>query len=813
MAAVEFDHRRVVHAGWRLIMAAWLAIGLLSGGACHKAPPPPTANRKTPDTSPAFEPQKFVSKPNDGVRAELVAKPGHWSALDLQVVANRADAYGDLTSSVLDAGGTPATLGLTPFTAEFVRSAALGRKQLRHLEASVFCPPYATARQALTRMHDQQHRELFSARGNLALMPPQQWFFVVLAREPDRYRYLLDLDSITAPKGDLVADERSLHYRVRLMQPGKRLELGPSIQSWTSTAYVLWDDREPADLTPQQQQAMLDWLHWGGQLIISGPETLATLRGSFLEPFLPASAGAAIELGRDALAAVAGVTPYEPPSSRRPIAGIELKLMPGALAVSELQPRPFVRVELFDERLPAAARNALVQRYDGSPLMAERRVGRGRIAVTAVALTDQKLREWSGYDAFFNACLLRRVPRKFSTDGFTVAVNWADGQQDALLTSARNSQVRFLTRGYRKQALLAATTAQPDSMYEPPALDTSNPGSDVAAWEDSSSISDAARDALRDAAGITVPPSSFILRVLALYLAVLVPLNWLVFRVVGRVELAFAAVPVIAIIATVGVVWSAQLNIGFSRAHSEVGVIELQPDYARAHLTRYTAIYSSLGAGYRLKFEEPSAVALPFFTGTQVLSGQHVDRVALRQLSAASESDQPERVSLEGFQVASNSTGMVHSEQMLPMAGGIRLTRSPTGGYEISNESPWPILHAAIVTQTSTVPLGTLKAGEFRLASMRAHGEVDHRAYLDTVGAVNGLNLRGLLATAVGNVGRNETCVVGVVAQELPGLEIEPATVPAHAATVVLAHLDYGPLGDIKSDANQRPRSEPVREE
>ena len=33
---------------------------------------------------------------------------------------------------------------------------------------------------------------------------------------------------------------------------------------------------------------MLDWLHWGGQLIISGPESLEALRDSFLADYLPA---------------------------------------------------------------------------------------------------------------------------------------------------------------------------------------------------------------------------------------------------------------------------------------------------------------------------------------------------------------------------------------------------------------------------------------------------------------------------------------------------------------------------------------------
>ena len=44
--------------------------------------------------------------------------------------------------------------------------------------------------------------------------------------------------------------------------------------------------------TPQQQYAMLDWLHWGGQLIISGGAgaSFALYKDSFLGPYLPAEA-------------------------------------------------------------------------------------------------------------------------------------------------------------------------------------------------------------------------------------------------------------------------------------------------------------------------------------------------------------------------------------------------------------------------------------------------------------------------------------------------------------------------------------------
>ena len=51
-------------------------------------------------------------------------------------------------------------------------------------------------------------------------------------------------------------------------------------------------------------------------------------------------------------------------------------------------------------------------RYSGD-LIVERRLGRGRIVVTAFRLSSQDLRSWSGMDELLNAFLLRRPARKF----------------------------------------------------------------------------------------------------------------------------------------------------------------------------------------------------------------------------------------------------------------------------------------------------------------------------------------------------------------------------------------------------------------
>src|SRR5262245_27366212 len=207
----------------------------------------------------------------------------------------------------------------------------------------------------------------------------------------------------------------------------------------------------------------------------------------------------------------------------------------------------------------------------------------------------------------------------------------------------------------------------------------------IAAWDDDGASSDAARQILTEAAGIEIPSAAFVMQVLAVYLLVLVPLNWLIFWLMGKVEWAWIAAPLIAPVGGGAVSRLAQLGSGFARRRTVVAVLEMQGCYARAHLTRYTALYSSLSSSYTLAFDEPSALAAPFPAKRleeSLLSITQYTDVAFRR---------DKEVSLTGVQVSSNSTGMVHSEQMLSLGKSpktletLRLVGDKDRGFSVSN--------------------------------------------------------------------------------------------------------------------------------
>ena len=101
-----------------------------------------------------------------------------------------------------------------------------------------------------------------------------------------------------------------------------------------------------------------------------------------------------------------------------------------------------------------------------------------------------------------------------------VQVAWQDGQ--SLRDPRLVSNVRYLSRDFRDAEKLTDRRS-------------SDPLRSVAAWDDTSPASVAARESLRKAAGIEIPKASFIVWVMEVYLVVLVPLTWGVFRLLGHV--------------------------------------------------------------------------------------------------------------------------------------------------------------------------------------------------------------------------------------------------------------------------------------
>jgi hypothetical protein len=416
-----------------------------------------------------------------------------------------------------------------------------------------------------------------------------------------------------------------------------------------------------------------------------------------------------------------------------------------------------------------------------------------------------------------NSALLRRHARRFSLGPYDeLHVTWDDSAEQRL-DAALTSKLRYFTRdthddasvtNYRSELQSAGIgPASPKGSFDgvlqtemkPPLL-----AGGVAGWNDISAPAIAAAAALREAAGVQVPNSWFVLVCLGAYLLVLVPLNWAVFQAVGRVEWAWIAAPIIALAGTWIVVKQAQLDIGFVRAQTEVAVLEMQPNYARGHLTRYTGLYTSLSTTYELAYDDPSTVAAPFPAG-EVLPGTSIVDVAFSQ---------QDKVRLSDLEVTSATTRMVHSEAMTPVAGGgIKLGKSSLGNPQIENHSELRLRSVAIIRRVGdSRQLEGCWIGELRprvsaavsyspitpaaIAKRRADGQKRRSA--------DSLNLEPLFEVACDprHLAPDETRLVARVDEILRGSAVTPAASQAHGAALIVAHLDYGELPAPELDAN-----------
>ena len=758
-----------------------------------------------------FELSPLTTLPGAGLSSDVGYKPGHWTGTMLEAKANNFDFLGDLEITATEEG-KPVPLQATPFALTTSREVQLAKgRQPKELE-SVFFPPVDCERSLVSFRLDSRRggRRVAEQTRRLGRMPSYQYHLVVLARSPENYGYLGRLASVSPP-ADVYSDYVSEPYYRIVWKTGETPVALPSHGlMWSSIACILWDDADPAGLDSAAQRNLLDWLHWGGQLIVSGPDTLDTLKGSFLAPYLPATAApGARELTEE---------DFRPLYDWATRGNVDAKKKEDVGRPKLLSTLTGVPLDIHPEARPIPG---------SGDLLVERRVGRGRIVVSAFRLYGREMVNWQGgFDELFNAFLLGRPARRFhevqaeffEEDGVGREMAWADGHPR--LDAARICNLRYFTRdtGVSLDTYAADVRRSPDSRAEPP------PGTGVAAWNDFGPVPNAAREALLKAAQIEIPDRSFVFWAVAGYLAVLVPANWIVFRLLRRVEWAWVSAPLIAVVCTVVVVRMAELDIGFVRSETEIAVVEIQADYPRAHVTRYTALYTSLGKSYDFRFEDSGGLMHAFPTVHHAAAFRERES---RDLHCR----RGDGADISGYYVRSNSTGMVHSEQMVDLEGGLSLAATDDGRFMLTNRTGLTLHDAGIVRKRDvagepetieTAYLGRLEPDATVPVRFHQPAELpaDHRFWQDERrdplltgrGLQPGeLDLSRLVALAQNTeeLRPGDVRLVAGLKQSLPGPTTDPPAQQLRRAALVVAHLRYGfgpdPQPDVNTLASVRP--------
>lgn len=671
-------------------------------------------------------------------------KQGHWATSFFQLIANNFNSQGELTALSVDASGNPVPIWNTDYFIITTRPVSLAKGEWKSLESSVFVPRRDTQGALVQIKYEFKNTTTGLLMNGYTqatnLMKAFQYHIVLLSNRSDSYTYLNFLDSVLIP--DIVPDEMSAgqvgplpFYYVIPTRRDYPVPLARQALNWTTIAYILWDDFAPDQLDAEQQTAMLDWIHQGGQLILSGPDCLDKLQTSFLSDYLPAQFDSTFNLSNadfDQINRYWSVPVTNNPSEKRTI------------HISETAPLVGVKFK------PAAE----AQFVDNTGEMAiENRVGRGRIVITAFSLDDQAIRKWRSFNSFFNGCLFRRPARRFGeTADATVSFAW-ENDATSIFDPLVGSKLRYLSRDLsansngtpewtdiqmnsvtdeiyqynrRQFRLLQTNNASPaelariagdngsfarnqDNVWQYGGYQD-NSHSGTCGWNDESAISNAARETLKRSAGILPPSSDFVLKMLAVYLFVLVPLNWLVFRGIGKVEWAWIAAPLIAIAGAFTVVKLASLDIGFVRSNTQLGLLECFEGYERGHVAEYSALYTSLSTSYELLLNNDSAQSLPFAAslGQRFKPDEMLSQVTL---------DRSRENKIEGFHVRSNKTGMLHTEYTLDLGGRLDLQQNETGDYSVTNLTNVNIGDAGVIYRDeegnySACKIGNLPSGD-----------------------------------------------------------------------------------------------------
>ncbi len=799
----------------------------------------------------SIEMSELVTLPTDSETSILTAKPGHWHETQQRFKSNREDLQVVAVGSI-SRGVEPVTVPGTNTLNEFARRTSLPKGQTKTVDLQYFVPfsgkgtddGFSTVSKKLTFRTELLSWPLMTPiLQSPVLKPanelePHEFQLVVVSPQALSYESLTVLDAVYwRGESQMMFEERTRSYYVSLVKPiDNKYPLPNSMLSMTAIAVIVWDDVAVDNLSIDQQTALIDWLHWGGQLLVSGPGSWSRLQNSFLSPYLPASTADSTEFTTEDFAELSNywaVEDLSAPGTREPleivgspVGGLKLKL------------------NSRGQWLP----------HSGE-MIAEAQVGRGRVVVTAFPMREPRIYRWKYYSSLVSTGMLRRHPRvvRRSGDQDLRQQYWAKPFESANNDPRLHSNLRILSRdlplssadlaglgtvsldqvGGSSAGLVSAnqvlnTPAEGDAV----AREDARWGGGGAAWNDYSGLGFRVIAALKSAAGIELPSRKTIILLLAGYLVCLVPLNWLFFRLLRRLEFAWVAAPVMALIGVVVVTKVARLDIGFARRTTEVSLLELHGPYARGHLTQYLAMYTSLSTNYAVEFPENGSVALPLGD-----IGRAQRRAVAEQKTMRTNYGSSAGVRLEPVTVYSNSTEMLHAEQLISLPGGLLMDDSDaTGSTKLRNETGLDLRGALVVRRSPSGVIEKAWVGELLQAQSAAlrfqpatagellrewSSDIATQPELPAVTAggqgelVDSIWIGGILADVLRKTPLmpGQSRLIGYTDGRPGSLEVTPAEDQFDGRCVVVAHLTPPRLDEVTPDLNilSRPETDVIR--
>ena len=612
-------------------------------------------------------------------------KRGHWTSFGISAKANREDERGTIVAKISDRrtnldgdrdgrrrGGRTrgrGELGVAS-SPDARRDVVLPRRQRRTTDVSLIAAADTRrSRPAVdVRLTTRSGDFGLQSTGGLRTLGETEWFFVVLTERPERFRAWEDADWAVDSRAvdGFVKNDRN--YHLVLPAVDGLVPVGSDSLHWTSTAVLVIDRVDPRVLTADQLRAVRDWVDRGGRLILNGPSAASAIDGGPLQTF------AAIRND--------GNEELDPAAVDRLLKAWTIDGDASDAAARSLIESGEIPISVSGPTLPDA------RAIEGTgDLLVRRTIGRGVVIQSRIDLTSDWLRAWRSMSGFMNAVVLERPARRFLT-----APGRIDGEYG--IEEADVTNVQYLTPGGDP----GRNRPTNSSLWS---VGRDGEGGGAISTGDGL-IGAAMGRGVRQASAIDVPPRRRIGWILAGYLGLLVPVNFLVFRLLGRVEWAWAAVPLMAAAGMVFVARSTRLDIGFGRSVRQWTLVDLPAGSDRAIHRSVAAVYTSLSADHTLKFVAKDALAIP----TAIVRSQ--DTRTAGDASIWDASVTPPH--LRSFDVTSNRTRLATLEWVDDVGGPIRLDPK-----SIVNNTRFDLASATLIDfddpDVDVQSLGTVAAG------------------------------------------------------------------------------------------------------
>jgi len=804
----------------------WLALLLLPILGCRGCNSDPQNTTQDPNAKNKNQKQRLVA---DELRtlpfsSEIVGnavKPGHWYQTRHKLKANFGDE--SLVASMFDIDKQE--LPMPPWSQgiplQFERNVALAKGQEKTIELKVLQPD--EFRQIDPSGNSSSNVSLFTRyalRGLgspileesflLKAMPEYQYDMLILSREVSPYTFWRGLDCIVWPLYEPDDKFRVTPHRIIDIPESELPNSIPNqLATMTSISHIVLNDAMLGTLSSEQQSALLDWLYFGGTLILNGPDAVGSIENSFLRPYAPLQQTSSTLLSEPLLDTLNNSWSLRFSKGERiPFANetlrekaLQIPILNGTLATADDQKSP----------LPAQ----WVEQLEG--LVAERFFGQGRVVMTTFPMTNAMFVNWPSYSALIHNGILRK-PARIPSLGLEPTVEYDGVMRGTELSPMHNTRLRIWARDLDTTTMRNEVVIRSDNVEEELQRIEHRKKAGFGSWNSASHLLVSITDALRESSGITVPMLSTVLKWLAAYLLVLVPINWLVFRLIGKLEYAWLAAPLIALAGVFVIARGVRLDVGFTRSQNTIQILELHNNYPRGVLSSYHALYTSLTTNYQAVFTEDANNELNSVITSGILCpmpahtlSRGTNRARMLEYKIADEKGN----GFHSFPVLSNTTGMLQAEEMVELSGPLSINLNTAESATDSANSPlqWSVTNNSTLNLQHVAILGIDNKNQFQLGwveaipanstlSITPTPEPNSQRTAAQWKDIEDPSVAYLLQDLSKRypLGRNEWIAIGWMQDNPSRLQLSPASLQAQSKAIVLMHLTPASPSPIQHD-------------